>query len=145
MNLRPSEFCAVLAAVNPQSSSTAQNSSYVSVAKFHKALAIIQVGAIASTGTFDAKLQQAKDTSGTGVKDITGKAITQLSDTGDNQQLLIDLDMAELDIANGFHCVRIATTPATAASLVSAVLLGFDPRFVPASDNDAATVVEIVN
>lgn len=144
MNGMPSEKCAVLAVVNPQSSSTAQSSAYVSISKFHKIAALIQVGAIASTGTFNAKLQQAQDGSGTGVKDITGKAITALADTDDNKEFWINLDPAELDLSNGFTFVRLTLTPATAASLISGVLLGFDPRFAPASDNDLATVAEII-
>lgn len=144
MNGMPSEYCAILAAVDPQSASTAQSSAYVSVGKFHKIGAYIQTGAIASTGTFDAKLQQATDASGTGVKDITGKAITQLADTADDKQVIINLDPAELDLANGFTFVRLTITPATAASLLSGLLLGFDPRFAPASDNDASSVVQIV-
>lgn len=144
MNCMPSEYCAVLAAVDPQSSSSAQSSAYVSVANFHKIVAYIQTGAISATGTFDAKLQQATDASGTGVKDITGKAITQLADTADNKQAIINLDPAELDLANGFTFVRLTCTPATAASLLSGLLLGFNPRYAPANDNDAASVVQIV-
>ena len=144
MNGMPSEKCAVLAVVNPQSSSTAQSSAYVSISKFHKIAAAIAVGAIASSGTFNAKLEQATDASGTGVKDITGKAITALADTDDNKQFWINLDPAELDLANGFTFVRITLTPATAASLISGTLLGFDPRFSPASDHDLASVAEII-
>ncbi len=37
-----------------------------------------------------------------------------------------------------------ATAVAAAASLVSALMLGFTPRYAPASDSDAAAVDEIV-
>lgn len=144
MNGQASEYCALLAAVDPQSSSTAKSSSYVSIAKFHKIGALIHVGAITSGGTVNAKLEQASSSGGTGVKDITGKAITQLADTESNKQYWINLDPSELDLANGFTFVRLTITPATQASLIAGSLFGFDPRFAPASDSDAATMSEII-
>jgi hypothetical protein len=43
-----------------------------------KRLMAIILGVLGAAATVDAKLQQATDTSGTGAKDISGKAITQL-------------------------------------------------------------------
>jgi hypothetical protein len=65
-----------LAKIDPASYNSAQNTGYVSAAGHRRFVAMMQVGAIASTGTLDFKLQMAKDGSGTGVTDITGKAIT---------------------------------------------------------------------
>jgi len=144
MSSLASERCAVLSVVNPQSASSAQSSAYVSVSKFQIIGALILEGDIAATGTFNAKLQQATDASGTGVKDITGKAITALTATDDNKQQWINLDPMELDLANAFTFVRITLTAATAATIQCAILFGFEPRFGPANDNDAATVSEII-
>jgi hypothetical protein len=41
--------------------------------KWHT-IAVIKTGVLGASATVDAKLQQATDSSGTGVKDITGKA-----------------------------------------------------------------------
>ena len=83
---------------------------------------------------------------GTGAKDITGKAITQLTQAGtdSNKQAIINLHRDELDLANSYTHVRLSHTVATATSDSAAILLGFDPRYNTASDNDAATVDEIV-
>ena len=52
---------------------------WISVANHHGLLAIVQTGVLGTGATVDAKLQQAQDASGTGAKDLTGKAITQLT------------------------------------------------------------------
>lgn len=145
-NARPSERVAICNALNPISSVAVQTGGWVAAKDFYKFLAIIQAGVIGAAATVDAKLQQATDSAGTGVKDITGKAITQFTKAGtdDNKQAEINCNQTDLDIANGFTHLRLVITPATAASLVAGLLLGFDARLPPASDTDASTVDEIV-
>ena len=55
---------------------------YVSLANYHRAVAGIDVGDMAGTATLDVSIVQASDTAGTGVKAITGKAMTQLTQAG---------------------------------------------------------------
>lgn len=147
VNLKPSQRVAVVGAVDPQSASSAKTSGWVDATEFHNFMAIVQVGAIGNNGTVAAKIQQATDSGGTGAKDVTGKAITPLSGdttpTDDNKQAIIDLKQEDLDFANGFRFIRLSITP-TQATLVGGVLLGLDPRYGMASDNDAASVAEIV-
>src|SRR5437899_1072444 len=74
---QPSEAAAVVAVIDPQTANnTTKASGYVDMRKFQEALFIVQLGTVDST--IDAKLQQAQDSGGTGLKDITGKSITQL-------------------------------------------------------------------
>jgi len=70
--------------------------------------AFVQVGA--TDITFDAKIEQATDSSGTGAKDVTSAAVTQLTATDDNKYVSIDLEPAKLDIANNFNYVRLSVT-----------------------------------
>jgi hypothetical protein len=72
--------------------------------------------------------------------------ITQLTQAGadSNKQSIINLRQVELDFANGYRFVRLTMTVAVQASLVAALLLATDARYNPASDNDAATVDEII-
>lgn len=144
--LKPSQRAAIVGVINPQSSSSAQSSGWIDATTFFNFMAVILAGAIGSSATIDAKLEQATASDGTGAKDVTGKAITQLTKAGtdDNKQALINLKQEDLDFANGFKFFRLKITPATAASLISGVVMGFDPRYGAASDNDAATVDEIV-
>lgn len=142
MTAKGSETIALLTTVDPISSSTAVSSAWVSLAEVARILAVVQTGLIAATGTLNAKLEQATSGAGAGAKDITGKAITALADTGDNKQILINCRTEELDVAGGFAFVRLTITPAVAAALISGVIFGFDNRFQPKAH--AASVVETV-
>jgi len=121
-------------------------SGWVSMARFTQLMAIVKTGVLGTSATVDAKLQQASDSGGTGAKDITGKAITQLvKASNDNNQAVINLRPSDLDVANGFSYVRLSVTVGTAASLIDGTLLGFIPVNAPASSVDSAGVVQIVN
>ncbi|WP_316150440.1 hypothetical protein [Cupriavidus sp. BIC8F] len=145
-NVKATEQVALLGEISPSSQSAgALTTAWVSAAAFQKFLALIQTGVLGASATVDAKIQQATDSSGTGAKDITGAAITQIvKATGDNVQAEINLDAQQLDVANGFAYVQLSMTVGTAASLTAASLFGFVPRFAPASDANAASVKQIV-
>ena len=108
-------------------------------------VASIQTGALGTSATLDAKLQQALDSAGTSAKDITGKALTQIvKATGDNKQALINVKPEELDTVNGFGFVRLSITVGTAASLAGAQILGVNPRYASADTLNQAAVAQIV-
>lgn len=109
-------------------------------------MAIVMAGDLGSSATLDAKLRQATDSSGTGVKDITGKAITQLTQAGSDsdKQAIITLLADQLDVAGGFRYVALSMTVATATSDCGAIILGMNPSYGPATDLDLATVDEVV-
>ena len=66
--------------------------------------------------------------SGTGAKDISGKAITQLTQAGtdSDKQVLIHVDQNDLDVDNSFTHFRVSMTVATAASEIAAIVLDVD-------------------
>lgn len=146
-NIKPSDRAAVVGVIDPDANAAgAASTGWVDASTFHSFLAIIMAGTLGASATLDAKLEQATDGSGTGVKDVTGKAITQLTQAGtdSDKQALINLFSDELDINNGFTHVRLTMTTGVATSDSGALLLGLDPRNDIASANDAATVDEIV-
>ena len=145
-NQKPSEAVAVLATLDPVSQGAATvTTGWVAVKNFHAFMALVQTGVLGTAATVDAKLQQAQDSGGTGAKDITGKALTQIvKASGDNKQAEINLRVAELDTENGFGFIRLSLTVGAAASLISASLLGFHTRYSPASDFNQAAVAQIV-
>jgi hypothetical protein len=107
--------------------------------------ALIATGTLGASATVDAKLQQATDSSGTGAKDITGKAITQLvKASNDDDQAWINVKQEDLDVAGGFTHVAIVLTVGTATSDAGAFLFGSPTDYPPASNVDLASVVEIV-
>lgn len=145
--VRPSDQVAVVGNIDPDAYAAGTvTTGWVSAKNFDAFMAIVQAGDLGASATLDAKLEQATDGSGTGAKDITGKAITQLTKAGsdDNKQAVINLRTEELDVTNGFDFVRLSMTVATATSDAGGILLGMVARYGPASDNDASTVDEIV-
>jgi hypothetical protein len=141
-----SEAVALVGVIDPVSEGVGSTSTiYVDMALFDQLMAVISAGTLGAAATLDAKLEQAKDVGGTDVKDITDKSITQLvKATNDDDQAIINVRAEELDVAGGFSFVRLTLTVAAAASLVYGELLGIGPRYGPASDNDLASVQEIV-
>jgi hypothetical protein len=146
MNIRFSEANAVLATINPvsQGAGTAV-SGWIPVANFHRIVALLSVGVFGASATIDAKFQQATSAAGAGAKDITGKAITQmLAAGGNNRQAEIEITGADLDVNGGFSHVQFSVTVATAATLISAVVLGADPRYQTAAAFNQAGVAQLV-
>jgi hypothetical protein len=146
-NAKGSEQLSILATLDPGNQATgAANTGWVPLNTHHGLLALVQTGALATGATVDAKLQQALDISGSGAKDVAGKAITQLSqaNNGANCQALINLRPEELDVNNGFAYVRLVVTVATAAANTSAQLLGVNPRLASAETANQAAVAQIV-
>ena len=80
---------------------------------------------------------------GTGMADITGKAITQLvKATDDDKQAIINLNETEVD--PGDRYVQLVMTVGTATSDAGAVILG-RAKHRPANASDLASVAEIVS
>lgn len=147
LNLKASEQVAVVGSIDPDAyAASTVTTGWIAAKNFHEFLAIVQVGTLGASATVDAKLQQASDGAGTGVKDITSKAITQLTQAGtdDDKQALINLRPSDLDVDNSFTHFRLSITVGVAASDAGGIVLGVGPRTGPAQDNDLAAVDEIV-
>lgn len=147
MKQLPSEAVAVAGVIDPDANvAGALTSEWIDMGVFQSGMAVVLAGALGTSATLDAKIQQATDASGTGAKDVTGKAITQLTDAGtdSDKQAVINFRADDLDRENGFGFAALVMTTAVATSDSAAVLLGLEPRHGAASDNDAASVDEIV-
>ena len=144
----PSELVAVLATVDPDNyAAGTQTSDWVDAGDFAQLHGIVLVGAIGAGGSVAAKLRQATSSAGAGAKDITGKAITtltQASPDASDKQAVINCKADELDLDNKFDFVCLSMTIAAATSDAGAIILGFTSRYEPASGFDLATVAEIV-
>lgn len=138
-----SEQWAVVGVVDPDANTAAEYlTSAIDMSKWSRIVAVVQTGTLGTSATVDLKLTDAS-TSGGSYSDITGKAITQLvKASNDDDQAIINLRFDELNTDARF--VKAAVTVGTATSDCSAIVMGL-PRYYPASDNDLASVVEIVN
>lgn len=148
LNNMPADISAVVGAIDPDVTAAGTvTTGWVKASDFNSFLGVAFAGTLGSSATFDAKIEQASDGSGTGAKDLAGSDITQLTQGGTDQsdnQALIQFRADDLDVDNGFTHVRLSITVGAATSDAAGVLLGFGPRYGPASDSDAASVAEIV-
>lgn len=143
-----SEAIALLGVVDPDATGASTvTTGWIDASRFDRFLAVVSAGTLGSSATVNAKLEQASDSSGTGVKDITGKAITEITQAGTDQsdtQALIDLRQTELDLTNDFTHFRLSITVGTASSDVCGHVFGYAPIYGPASNFNATTVGEVV-
>ena len=148
-NLTPTDQCALLAVIDPDAyNANTYTSPYVSVVNYRRLMAICSVGDMQSSSTVDFSVRQSQtaESSPATATTIAGASITQLTKAGsdDNKQAIINLDVTALDIANGYDCAAIQLVVANAASDAAGYLFGFDPIYGTASDNDVASVDEII-
>ena len=142
-SLKPSQQVAIAAYIKPQSQAAgALTSGYVDGSKYKYIWAIFFLGTPGASGTYDGKLVQATDSGGTGSKDITGAAITQLTALG---IAIVEVDTAKLDLTNGFRYVAATGTTAVATSPTCCLVMGSHERFAPASGGNAAAVAAAVS
>lgn len=145
-NILPSDRARVVGVIDPDAyAANAYSTGWIAMKNFASIMAIVMAGDLGTSATLDAKLEEATDGSGTGVQDVSGKAITQLTQAGtdSNKQAIINCRADELDLADGFTHVRLTITVATATSDAGAIVLGFDARYEPG--DDLAAVDEIVS
>lgn len=144
-NVLPSSIAAVVASIDPDAyTANTYLSGWVDMSEYRSIMAIVSAGTLGTDATVDAKLRQAKTAAGGSAEDITGKAITQLTQAGtdSDKQAIINLRDYELDVNEGFTHVALSITVATATSDVGGLILGFNARYQPPAH--AATVDEVI-
>lgn len=142
-NILLSDRVRVAGAIDPDAyTAAAYSTGWISMVDYGSLIAIVMAGTLGSSATLDGKIEEAADSSGTDAQDLTGKAITQLTQAGtdSDKQALINVRSDELSA--GFTHVRLTMTVGTATSDAGALVLGGDARYEPATD--ATTVDEIV-
>lgn len=145
-NILPSSRQVMIGVIDPDANAAgALSTVWFSMADSETIQAIVMAGTLGTSATLDAKLEQAQDSSGTGAKDITGKAITQLTQAGgdSDKQAIINLRSEELDVEGAFTHARLTMTTAVATSDSAAIVLGANARYQPLAD--LASVDEVVS
>lgn len=145
--VRPSDRFAVVGVIDPDAyTANTYTTGWIDMTQYNELMAIVMAGTLGASATLDAKFEQASDGSGTGAKDVTGAAITQLTQAGSDsdKQAIINLWGEDLDVDNGFTHARLSMTIATATSDAGAVVLGGAKRHGAASSGDLSSVDEIV-
>ena len=138
------EEWAVIGVIDPDAYTAAEQlTAAIDMSKWEDIMAVVMAGDLGTNATVDAKLT-ASATSGGSYADITGKAITQLTEAGtdSNKQALIHLRGDEMPA--GKYFVKLSMTVGTATSDAGAIVLGRPRTVKPAYANDLASVDEIV-
>lgn len=140
-----SQRVAVVGHIEPDAyAAAAYETDVVDMSKFERLVAFVQAGTLGTSATLDFKLQGAT-TSGGSYADISGAAITQLTQAGTDSDKVAVLELKAESIAStGYRYVKGVLTVGTATSDCGAILLGFDAKYNPASDHNLAEVDEIV-
>src|SRR5262245_27810973 len=147
MHSKPAEKCALVGRVNPQTvNSTEKFTDVVDMSKWGQALGVALLGDMAAE-TIDFRCYTcASDGSGA----VQLKAATQLAahaSNNDNKQVEINVRAEEVISASNqtkqFVKFGLVTGGATGGP-ACVVALGLKPRFGPATDDDLASVVEVV-
>jgi hypothetical protein len=142
-----SEGLAVIGVIDPDAYCAGQYlSDEIDMSKFNRIIAIGMVGTMQACSTVTFTLQSASSSGGS-YADITGKAATALTAAGcdDDKQVVLDLsaeELARLD-ADGRY-VKLELDVGSAASDAGAIILGECARHKPASQDNLASVDEIV-
>jgi hypothetical protein len=147
-NLNPSARVGVVGVIDPDAyAAGTYTTGWIDMQDYFSVLAVVLAGDLGASATINAKIEQATTSAGTGAKDVTGSAITALTQAGadDNKQVAINLFQADLDRNNGYRWVRLSMTIGTATSDAGAVVVSLDTRYGAATAADAATVDEIVS
>ena len=144
LTVRATEVMGVVGIIDPDAyTASTYLTGAIDMSKWGRVVFIVMAGDLGSSATVDFKVTEAA-TSGGSYSDITGKAITQLTQAGtdDNKQALVEVLASEL--GSGKQFLKGSLTVGTATSDAGVIVLGFHPRFGPAGDQDATTVDEIV-
>jgi hypothetical protein len=137
-------ICDVFAPIS-QGAGTVTTPNWIAVGTFDRFMALIEAGVMQASSTIDAKIRQATSSGGAGAKDVTGKAITQVTQAGSGSGTVsvINFSGGDLDSANGFNYVQVSITVGAAATLLAAKLLAL-PSYEPADQFNATAVTQIV-
>ena len=144
-NEKLTERLALVSTLDPVSQSAATvTSDVIDMKLFKKVMFILSTGSLGTSATVDMAIKGDTASNGSFTTTITGKSITQLvKASNDNNQVLVEVNAAEV-AAQGFRYIRASVTVGTAASLISLVALADGLTYTMPSENDLASVVEIV-
>lgn len=136
---RFSEGAALLASIHPASYNSEQNTGYVSLANYARAVVRIHCGALA--GNLDVDLEEGTNTSGGSAQsfDAGGKDITITGTTDNNTVEIIEIKGEEF--TDGFNCINVEVTPG-AAGIFDVEIWGLEPRYKPVATTALHSVTD---
>lgn len=142
VNIPPSDRTPIVGVIDPDNytSGSTETTGWIAAEEFENFKATVMAGDMAAGATIDAKIEEATDDGGTDSQDLSGKAITQMtqaSDDDSNEQAIINLRQDELSA--GYTHFRLSVSVGSAAADMAAIVEGYDARYEPESQPSSVT------
>lgn len=141
---RFSEQAELLAEISPAAYTTEQNTGYVSLANFHRAVIVIQCGTL--TANIDVDVEEATSTAGANPQtlDNYGKDTVLYAATHSDTTTIIEVRTEELDTNDEYDCINVELNPinAQSGSIFGVQVWGLVPRYKPVATTLLAEVVD---
>lgn len=135
---------AVVATIDPDAyAATTYLTDAIDMSKFSRVVFIVMAGDLGSSATLDFAVHQA-DTSGGSYAAISGKSITQLTQAGSDSDKQAIVEVLASELGAGKQFLKGSLVVGTATSDCGVIAIGTHARYGPASDDDLASVDEIV-
>ena len=131
------DLTSTVGVIEPVAGAATYVTGWILASSAHAFKALVTAGTAGTS--VDGKIEQASSSSGTGVKDLTGAAITQLTSAG---SATIEFKPGDLDTANNFDYFRLSITTVGATAVAAGVVEAVSPRYAPLAD--AAKIDEVV-
>lgn len=141
------EQLAIVSTIDPQNAGTGDSAGdIIDMSKIRRVVFILALGAMTTNSTVDLVIKGDTATGSSFTTTITGKAITQLTEAGTDgsKQVLLEVTAEEV-AAQGFSRIKPIVTVGAAASQLCVIALASFMRYSGASENDLASVDQIVN
>lgn len=150
MNMLFSEEWAVVGVVDPDASAAGtQLTTAIDMSLWESVAAVILIGDRSAGVAVDFAFQSSS-TSGGSYASITGKSMTQITDTSplsgaSNKQVIVNMRGSEVTSNNRYVKGLLTLTKSPTANTDIAVVIFGRAKHLPASDNDITSVTEIVS
>lgn len=140
------ENMALVATIDPDAYATGtQGSDWVDMSVHRQVMFTPLVGDLGSSAVLNVKLQEATSNAGAGKQDISGKAITALTQAGTDSDKQAHIHLQADELSAGYRYARALATLTVATSDYGLVAFASRGHYKPAKDYDLASVDEIVD
>jgi len=141
---RLSEALPIVACIDPDAYGTgSQVGDEIDMLYFERVIFVVMAGTLGALATLDFRVQEAT-TSGGAFSNLTGKAITQLTQAGTDSDKQAIVEVKADELTPNYRYLRGILTIGVATSDAGMVALADTARWKPGSDLDLASVDEIV-
>lgn len=140
------EAVAICGIIDPDVyTAAAYTSSIIDMQDFREVMFVVMAGTLGTSATLDCLVKGSTASNMASPANLTGKAITQLTEAGtDSDKQAVIRVTAEEVAAQGYRYVQATMTVATATSDAGLIVIGFPAHYSDAADVDLAAVDEIV-